>query len=279
MMESRLGIVAGAGDLPVRVAEYARASGRQPFIIGVKGFAEAPLMDRFDGAVVSIGEIGRQITLLRDADCAQVVFAGIVRRPDFSALKLDLKGAQSLPAILAAAAKGDDALLRAVVQVYEGAGFAVVGADEVCADLMAPAGAFGKLEPGQSDWRDIELAREVVEQLGKLDVGQGAVCRDGVVLAVEAQEGTDAMLVRCAGLDTHVEGARGVLVKAPKPQQERRIDLPTIGVETVKKAAAAGLAGIAVQAGGALVLDRNAITDLADELGLFVVGFSSDGQS
>lgn len=276
MTERRLGIVAGAGDLPLRIAEYTLASGRHPYIIGVKGFAEARLLDRFDGAVTSIGEIGKQIALLRDAQCAEVVFAGIVRRPDFSALKLDLKGAQSLPAIVAAAAKGDDALLRAVVQVFEDAGFIVVGADEVCSDLLAPAGAFGKIEPGRSDWRDIEIARKVVERLGQLDVGQAAVCRDGLVLAVEAQEGTDAMLVRCAGLEKHEEGVRGVLVKAPKPQQERRIDLPTIGVETIRKAAAAGLAGVAVQAGGALVLDRAAVTDLADELGLFVVGFSTD---
>lgn len=273
---TRLGIIAGGGDLPGRLAEFASSAGRSPYVLGVSGFASNDLVERYGGEVVSIGEMGKHIRLLREAECEDVVFAGIVRRPDFSKLKLDMKGAQSLPGIIAAAGKGDDALLRAVIRVFEDAGFNVVGADEICADLLAPVGPLGALAPAEGDLADIALARRVVERLGELDIGQGAVCRGGVVLAVEAQEGTDEMLRRCAGLERHESGRSGVLLKAPKPIQEERIDLPTIGRATVENAAAAGLAGIALQAGRALVLDKEAVTEAADELGLFIFGYEVD---
>jgi hypothetical protein len=178
--------------------------------------------------------------------------------------------------MVAAARKGDDALLREVVAAYEEAGFQVVGADRLLAALLAPEGALGTLSPGERDWRDIRRAAAVVASLGVLDIGQGAVVCDGLVLAVEAQEGTDEMLRRCARLPAELRGGPdrrcGVLVKRPKPQQERRIDLPVIGVETVRLSAAAGLAGVAVEAGAALVLDRAAVAAEADALGVFVLG-------
>lgn len=273
---SRLGIIAGGGELPERLASFASASGRPPYVLGVSGFASNALVERYGGELVSIGEMGKHIRLLREAGCADVVFAGIVRRPDFSKLKLDMKGAQSLPGIIAAAGKGDDALLRAVIRVFEDAGFNVIGADEVCADLLAPAGPIGQVTPSAENLADVALGRRVVERLGELDIGQGAVCRGGVVLAVEAQEGTDEMLRRCAGLEQHESGLAGVLFKAPKPIQEERIDLPTIGVATIENAAAAGLAGVAVQAGRALVLNCDAVVQAADRLGLFVFGYEAE---
>jgi UDP-2,3-diacylglucosamine hydrolase len=276
-LSAPLGVIAGGGDLPRRLIERVVADGRRVFVLGVAGFVDPQLLLDFPGAQVSIGEIGRQMDLLRREGCAELVFAGVVKRPDFSQLKLDVKGALLLPKVLAAARQGDDALLRIVVQTFEAAGFNVLGAETVVGALAAPAGAIGSLSPADGDWLDIRTAARAAAAIGALDIGQGAVSCDGVVLALEAQEGTDLMLRRCAELPAALRGApgarRGVLVKRPKPGQERRIDLPTIGEATVRGAAAAGLAGIAVEAGAALVLNREAVAALADELGLFIHGF------
>lgn len=273
----RLAIVAGGGDLPRRVAEQARRTGRNPFVVGLKGFAEASLLEEFDGPELSVGEIGRLIQLMKKEGCEEMVFAGSLKRPDFSALKLDLKGVQSLPKILAAAKKGDDALLRAVMDVFAEAGFRIVGADDVLNDLLVQAGPLGAMSPGADHWPDIRRAAEVAKISGSLEIGQGAVSCASLILAVEAQEGTDRMLARVAELPVEIRGTpearRGVLVKRPKPQQERRIDLPTIGVTTVQGAAKAGLAGIAVEAGAALVVDRGNVANAANELGIFIYGF------
>jgi DUF1009 family protein len=182
-----------------------------------------------------------------------------------------MRGAALLPELLVAATKGDDAILRAVLDVFEKEGFRVVGADDVLASLLAPAGSIGQRGPSDADWADIREAAREAASIGLQDVGQGAVARAGKVIESETQDGTDAMLRRVAALG----GLGGVLVKRPKPQQERRIDLPTIGAATVKGAADAGLAGIAVEAGGALIVDRAEVGALADRLGIFVYGFTA----
>lgn len=279
MAAPRLAIVAGGGDLPRRVAEQARRTGRNPLVVGLKGFAEASLLEEYGGPELSVGELGRLIQLMKKEGCEEMVFAGWLKRPDFSALKLDLKGVQSLPKILAAAKKGDDALLRAVMDVFADAGFRIIGADDVLNDLLVGAGPLGVISPSLDHWPDIRRAAEVAKISGSLEIGQGAVSCASLILAVEAQEGTDRMLARVAELPIEIRGTpearRGVLVKRPKPQQERRIDLPTIGVATVQGAAKAGLAGIAVEAGAALVVDRDNVASTANELGIFIYGYTA----
>jgi DUF1009 family protein len=279
MSGARLAIVAGGGDLPRRVAEHARRTGRNPLVVGLKGFVDASLLTEFAGSELSVGEIGRLIQLMKREGCEEMVFAGSLKRPDFSSLKLDLKGVQSLPRILAAAKMGDDALLRSVMDVFVEAGFRIVGADDVLDDLRVGPGPLGAIAPGADHGSDIRRAAEVAKISGSLEIGQGAVVCAGLVLAVEAQEGTDRMLDRIPELIVEIRGTpearRGVLVKAAKPQQERRIDLPTIGLTTVAGVARAGLAGIAVEAGAALVVDREAVAAAADAAGLFIVGFTA----
>jgi UDP-2,3-diacylglucosamine hydrolase len=218
-----------------------------------------------------MGEVGKGIKLLKQAGCAEIVFAGAVKRPDFSALQFDMKGAALLPKLLAAAGKGDDAILRVVLNAFEEEGFRVVGADDVLAGLLAPEGLVGGRKPSQADWADIRAAAKAAREIGVADVGQGAVARGGQVIESEKQDGTDAMLGRIRP----ARGLSGVLVKRPKAQQERRIDLPTIGVATVRRAAEAGLAGIAVESSGALIVDRNEVARVADETGVFVYGFKA----
>lgn len=271
-MAGGLGVIAGAGDLPRRLAAHARSAGRDVFVLGLRGFAQPELLSEFDGAEAAMGEIGKAIRLLEEAGCEEIVFAGTVKKPDISALRFDLRGTALIPQLAAAAGKGDDALLRVVLNAFEKAGFKVVGADDVLAELLAPAGALGACKPTDADWVDIRPAADAALELGVRDVGQGAVARHGEIIALEEQDGTDAMLGRL----TAVLPPSGVLVKRPKPQQERRIDLPTIGVRTIEGAARAGLAGIAIEAGSALIVDRGQVAAMADRLGVFVYGFSRE---
>jgi DUF1009 family protein len=271
----KLGLIAGGGTLPVEIAEHCEQAGRPLFVIRLKGFAGLEL-GPYAGAEVGIAELGKCFKALKRAGCEAVCLAGNVSRPDFGALIPDLRGLSVLPAAIAAARKGDDALLRLMVGEFEKEGFAVEGAHEVMDDLGLPAGPLGRCTPSAEQQADVERALEVARAIGRLDVGQAAVVCRGLVLAVEAQEGTDAMLARVSELPEHLRGrpgaCAGVLAKAAKPIQETRVDLPTIGLATVQAVARAGLAGIVGEAGRLLVLDREAVVELADELGVFVLG-------
>lgn len=274
-MAPKLGLIAGGGSLPAEVADHCAAAGRDYFVIRLRGFAD-PVMRQHPGADVGVAQLGKCMKLLREEGCKAVCFVGLVNRPDFSKLIPDARGLAALPGIIAAARKGDDALLRRIVQEFEKDGFAVEGAHEVEGGLTLPHGVLGRHAPTPEHQADIEQALTVARAIGQLDVGQGAVVCDGLVLAVEAQEGTDAMLRRVAELPGAVRGSperrRGVLAKAPKPIQETRVDLPTIGVATVHRAARAGLAGIVGEAGRLLVVDRDEMVAMADDLGLFIYG-------
>ena len=271
----KLGLIAGGGDLPVRLARQCQTAGRPLFVLRLKGMAE-PELQAFDGVDAGIAELGKGIAALKGARCESVCFAGVVKRPDFAALKPDLRGLKALPGVIAAARRGDDALLRFLVGEFEAEGFTVEGAHEVAAGMTLARGPLGRLKPGPEHMLDVHKAFHVAGEIGRLDVGQGAVVCEGLVLAVEAQEGTDAMLDRCAALPMALRGSpearRGVLAKRPKPIQEQRVDLPAIGVATVLGAARAGLSGVVAEAGKALVMDHDAVARAADELGLFVYG-------
>lgn len=273
----KLGIIAGGGELPVALAEHCAGAGLGYWVARLSGLA-APELGAHPGAEFNLGQMGARLAALRTAGCDALVFVGIVPRPNLAEIDFDERGAGMLAALAAAAPQGDDALLRALMAEHEKDGFRIVGAEEVLKGLAAPAGAIGALAPNASARADIAKAARVAAEMGRLDIGQGAVVCDGLVLAVEAQEGTDEMLRRVAGLPTPIRGEaqarRGVLVKRPKPIQERRIDLPTIGVRTIELAAAAGLAGIAIEAGAALVLRQGAVIEAADAAGLFVYGFT-----
>ncbi|NIJ42718.1 hypothetical protein FHS78_003023 [Parvibaculum indicum] len=274
----KLAIVAGAGPLPVLLAKAALSEGREVFIIGIEGFAE-PGIEAFPHAWNRLGAMGAFIRLLKENRCEEMVLIGAVTRPDLRKLSLDMTAIRLLPKIRSWMKQGDDGLLRGLGgYIQEEAGVRIVGAHEISDGLLAPEGNLTKRAPDESQTSDIAVAIGAVRAIGALDIGQGAVACRGIVLALEAAEGTDAMLDRVASLPAHLHGTEaareGVLVKLPKPGQERRLDLPTIGVRTVEKAAAAGLAGIAVEGGGALVDDIDAVTETANRLGLFVVGLS-----
>lgn len=274
-MAPKLGLIAGAGGLPVELARACDAAGRSIFVIRLKGMAD-PALNAWPGQDIEIAKLGAVLSALKKAGCKAVSFAGKVHRPDFHALKPDLEGMKALPGLLAASRKGDDALLRALLSVFERAGFTIEGADAAAGRIVLSEGAQGAHAPGDLHQADILLAVTASRRLGELDIGQAAVACKGVVLAVEAQEGTAAVLERVAGLPSELRGSaqarRGVLVKLPKPGQDLRVDLPTIGVETIEAVATAGLAGVVGVAGGMLIVDRDKVVALADRLGLFVYG-------
>jgi DUF1009 family protein len=270
MTISKLGVIAGSGVLPRLVIAVCRDQRRPAYVAAIAGSCDAATVAESEHGWFDIAAVGRLVESLRLHGCREVVLAGPVPRPDLLALRPDWQGLRLLPRVARAYMQGDDALLRTLVEFLEEQGFRVVGADQVIADLVAPAGPLGRIAPAEGDREDIDFGLRAARGIGALDIGQGAVVRAGQVLALEAADGTDAMLRRCA--DIAPPGRGGVLVKAAKPGQERRVDLPTIGVATVAGAVAARLKGIAVEAGAALVIDRAAVARAADEAGLFVVG-------
>jgi DUF1009 family protein len=277
-MSSTLGIIAGGGDLPRAVAHSAREAGRGVFVVALRGCMTEDWATEFPHDWVSLGEPGRAFKALKGAGAGDVLLAGRVDRPKFSDLKLDAKGVMVLPRVIAAARKGDDALLRFMVGMFEQEGFRAVGVAEAAPGLICGEGALGRIAPNDDHKADIAQAFAVVRALGALDVGQAAAVCEGLTLVVEAAEGTDAMIARIGTLRANLRGTpdskRGVLVKALKPTQDAKTDMPVIGVSTVGNAGAAGLAGIALEAGKSLIVDKRAVAAEADRLGLFVVGIT-----
>jgi len=273
---STLGLIAGGGELPRAVAEAARRAGRDVFVVPLTGSVSEDWIADFPHEFHSPGEPGRIIKALKAAGASEVLLAGKVDRPKFSEMKLDTKGMLLLPKAVAAAKKGDDALLRFIVGICEDEGLKAVSVAEAAPSLVADEGALGRIAPGADHAGDILQAFKIVHALGALDVGQAAVVCEGLALAVEAAEGTDTMLARIGHLRESLRGTasrqRGVLVKALKPTQDAKTDMPVVGIQTVRNAAAVFLAGIAVEAGAALILDKAAVAAEADRLGLFVTG-------
>ena len=276
MTTKPLGLIAGGGALPRAVAEAVRAAGRPVFVVPLVGSVNEDWVLEFPHMFLSPGEPGRIIKALKGAGVGEVLMAGRVDRPKFSEMKLDAKGVILLPKAIAAAKKGDDALLRFIVGICEDEGLIAVSVAEAAPALVAGEGALGAVVPNDEHKADIEKALRIVHALGALDVGQAAVVCEGLALAVEAAEGTDAMLARIGALRESLRGIpdrkRGVLVKALKPTQDAKTDMPVVGIQTVQNAAAVHLAGIAVEAGSALILDKRAVAAEADRLGLFVIG-------
>jgi UDP-2,3-diacylglucosamine hydrolase len=271
-MADRLGILAGSGELPLRIIEACRAADRPVFVLAFEGAAAPSLVKGLPHAWIRLGAAGEGFRLLRENGVEELVFAGAVRRPTFWSLRPDWRAARFF-AKIGWRALGDDGLLRAVIKELESEGFRVIGADSILATALAPRGPLGALVPDAQAEADIAHGIGVARALGSLDIGQAVVVQQGIVLGVEASEGTDALIARCATLRR--AGPGGVLVKIAKPGQERRADLPTIGLHTVTAAAAAGLSGIAVEAGATFVLDRPALAAAADHAGLFVVGIAA----
>ncbi|MCF8481788.1 MAG: UDP-2,3-diacylglucosamine diphosphatase LpxI [Rhodospirillum sp.] len=267
-------LVAGGGSLPLKVYEACRRRGRPVLLVGLTGHADPKDWPAdLEQVWIRLGKSGGTGAALLERGFRHICLAGHVRRPSLGSLWPDLKTAQFLTKV-GAAALGDDGLLKAVLTECERMGAVVEAPDQVIGDDPAPVGVRGAHEPDETAWIDLRHAFAVAKALGSLDVGQGCVCQQGMVLALEAIEGTDAMVTRAGELRR--DGRGGVLVKVAKPEQDRRVDLPTIGPRTVINAHAAGLRGIGYEAGATILLDVDEVIVRADRLGLFLVGLTPE---
>lgn len=274
-MSGAIAVICGGGGFPAAVAEAAQASGQEILLVGLRGIADETIT-RFPHEWVRLGEIGGLLKLLKARGVARMAFVGGLTRPELSELRLDWGAVKRLPEIARALKGGDDHTLRGIIGIFESEGLQVVGVDAVAPSLLASAGAMAGGAPEAEAQADLKQALSLLDALSSFDCGQAAVVAHNRVIAIEAAEGTDAMLARVAELRGNGrfrgKGPTGVLVKAPKRGQDLRIDLPAIGPATVEAAARAGLAGVAVAAGRVLVLDRPACVAAAKSAGLFLWG-------
>ncbi len=269
-----LGILAGGGPFPGQVAAAAQAAGRPVFIIAFEDFADPVVIGSYPHAFVRVGAAGRILGLLREHEVQDLVLVGPVRRPSLLDLRPDFEGTKIMARIGRAAFAGDDGLLAAIVRVLAEEGFTVLGAHDIIANALGPAGSLTRATPDAQARMDIRRGIDILHALGRADVGQACIVQQGIALAVEAIEGTDQMLSRATALAR--PGPGGVLIKMAKPGQDRRADLPAIGPRTIEAAHAAGLRGVAFEAGGTLLTDRAACVTTADRLGLFLYGMDPD---
>ncbi len=271
----KIAIVAGKGNLPLEIAKNCIIA--DLIISKITGITDADFSD-YTNHEFGVGELGKRFKALKQLGVNTVCFAGYVKRPDFSKIGLDAKTISLLPSILSAAKQGDDAIMRVFLKAFEDEGFKIIGPEVLQANLLCPEGILGNIEPNKEDIEDIKKASLVAKQIGALDIGQGCVVYNGIVLAVEAQEGTDEMLKRVLSLPKEIRPVNkaGVLCKRAKPIQETRVDLPTIGIETLKNVINANLKGIALEAGASLIANKELVIQTADENGIFIFGFKDE---
>jgi DUF1009 family protein len=270
----KLGIIAGMGELPRVLIEACEQSGRPFYVLAIEDAAEEATVIRAHGQYswIRLGAIGKALDILEREGVSELVMAGKVIRPRISALRPDLKATKLLAKVGSQLLSGDNELLSSIVQFLEEEGFRVVGAEHIVKDILAPEGLIGSIYPDKKSQADIEFGARIARAVGELDIGQAVIVQNRQVLGIEAVEGTDALISRAALLKPEEKG--GVLVKVKKPQQEGRVDLPTIGLPTVELVASSGFAGIALQAGASLILNRREVARRADQLGIFIIGFS-----
>jgi DUF1009 family protein len=255
-----LAILCGGGALPLQVAKAALEGGRDPLVIGIVGAADEGV-EAFRHLWFHIGEVGKLFRALKERAIVEIAIVGAMTRPEFADLRLDWGALTRLASLASLFRGGDNHLLVGISKIFENEGVRVIGVHQIAPQLLAPSGALGARAPSPHS-----LA----------DAVRGA---NGRVLAIEAAEGTDAMLARIAELRgsrrLRFKGAAGVLVKAPKRDQDLRLDMPTVGLKTIESAKRAELEGIALAAGRVLIADRASFARAADEAGLFVFGLEA----
>ncbi|MEH6474745.1 MAG: UDP-2,3-diacylglucosamine diphosphatase LpxI [Sneathiella sp.] len=267
-LTEKIGIIAGRGQLPLRLAKSLTARGIPVFVLLVKNEALPDDYAQFSSEVIPITKIGKFIAALKREDCLRVTMAGPINRPNFKNIFPDKEGFKLLSKIGASLSKGDDGLLRAITQFVEDKGFEVVGAHELDEGFVAEVGTLGDVHPTAEEFKDIAKGVEVARTIGIFDIGQALVIRCEYVLGVEAAEGTEQLISRCAAFAW--ENPAGVLVKLPKLGQDLRTDMPTIGPDTIDQMKSAGLKGVTIESGNTLILGREELIKRANDANIFV---------
>ncbi len=274
--QQKLGIIACGGALPAELIRYCKEHDQDHFIIAFKGVTSPDILEDSDHAWLMPAKVGKIIKALKQENVDRITMVGHITRPPWSSLRPDLTALKLIKTLLSQPSQGDDTLLSIIIEFLEEQGFTVVGADEVMEDVVMQPGVQGKHKPNSRSEQDIALGVHTAKALGAMDIGQAVITQEGRVIGVEAVEGTDGLIARCKPLLEGGEG--GVLIKMKKPTQDRRVDLPTIGLDTVIHASESGLQGIAVEAGSALMLQREELLEKADALGIFVLGIDASDE-
>lgn len=274
-----LAILCGGGVFPLEVARAAQANGRPPFIVGIVGSSDRAI-ETFPHVWVHMGQVGKMFAALRDRAIADIAIVGAMTRPELADLRFDWGALKRAPELAQLFRGGDNRLLVGIAAIFEREGLRVVGAHEIAPQLLAPAGLIGaRAAPSEAE-ADARIGAALLAALSPFDAGQGVVVANARVIAIEAAEGTDAMLARVADLRAsrrlRFQGAAGVFVKGPKRDQDLRLDMPAVGPKTIEAAQRAQLQGVALAAGQVLIADRPAFSRAADEAGLFVIGIAPD---
>ncbi len=266
---SGLGIIAGGGDLPRLIAESRKAIGADTLIIDFEGL-EVDWAEGYDRLTARFENPEVIFEALKSAGCEQVVMAGSMQRPSLDPTKFDPTFMAIAPRLMAALQDGDDAALRVVLSMFEDAGFEVIAPHSVLETLLMEEGCPTIAQPTEYDERDAKRAAEILATTGPLDIGQGTVVAGGLCLGIETLQGTAALLENVRQTKPDLRPERGLLMKAPKVGQEKRVDLPAIGPDTMDQLAAAHLSGLVIPAKSVLVIDRAEVLKRADAHGLFL---------
>lgn len=274
--QNKLGIIAGGGILPRVLINHCIKTKRDYFVLAIENNADEELFSAdIPHKWIRIGQAGTGFKTLTDESVSEVIMIGTIHRPTLSELVPDLRTAAFF-ARIGLKSIGDDGILRALIKEIESDGMRVVGIHEVLPDLLVKEGKLTKTKPDKQALADIERGIDVALTLGRLDVGQSVIVQQGLVLGVEGIEGTDKLIERCGAYQRKGDGA--VLVKLRKPQQDMRIDLPTIGQRTIENLHSAGMRGIAVHAGNALIVNEAETIALADKYGIFIMGINPSAE-
>jgi DUF1009 family protein len=270
----KIGVIAGGGMMPVEIIRSCLSRGVEVCVAGLQPWADEALFQDVPHVMARLGEAGKVLKFLKEQGVRDLVLAGGIKRPSLKELIPDFEAVKIL-AKIALKKQSDDGLFRAVIAEVEARGFHVCGIEEVVPEMLFQEGVYGRMKPSSDDMDDIRRGIEVARAIGAVDVGQAVVVQEGIVLAMEAVEGTDAMLSRAASL--RKPGKAPVMVKILKPGQDTRVDLPAIGIQTVEQLSRYGIGGIAVEAGGILVIERQAVIAAADAAKIFIIGMNING--
>src|SRR5215472_10322590 len=268
-MLPKLGILAGGGELPRLLIGACRDEGRPFHVVAFRGHAEERTVTDVPHDWVRLGAVAETFRSLRAAEVKELVFAGRIARPSLKQLRPDWRAARFI-AHIGGRLLSDNRLLEAIMLEFEQEGFRVIGPADVAASLLARPGPYGQLTPTAAEAEAISLGLAAARSHGLADRGQAAVVQAGEVLGLEGPDGTDALIDGAA--PRQAGGGGAILVKARKPQQQMRADPPVIGAATIRHAAMARFRGVAIEAGGVLVIDAPSVAAVADAAGMFVIG-------
>ncbi len=270
---TRLGVIAGGGDMPRQLIDHCSEQGIECFVVGFKGQTKEETIEGVDHMLVALGSASKAFAPLKDRDIHDLVMIGNIRRPSFKDLKPNFKTIEFF-AKEGFSAFGDDGLLKGLRRFLAKEGFEIHGMQDFMPDLLAPEGDIGTVKPSQADMDDIRRGIDVLQHIGSLDIGQAVIVQQGHVLGVEGAEGTDEFIQRCGPLQR--KGKPAVLVKLCKPQQDQSLDLPTIGPQTIDNIISAGFSGVAVHAGSSFIYDLDKVVVKANKANIFITGIDAE---